>query len=72
MTFYSPSLITCMNGCATFNYWQIMNGDIGRMNCSGVKYGLNSDSVGNCYMKRGGYQTDMFHGVNMTYARLRE
>lgn len=41
MTFYSPSLITCINGCATFNYWQIMNGNIGTMNCSGVKYGLN-------------------------------
>lgn len=57
MTFYSPSLITCINGCATFNYWQIMNGNIGTMNCSGVKYGLNSDSVGNCYLKSGAYRT---------------
>lgn len=71
MSFYAPSLITCMNGCATFNYWQDFNGELAKKNCSGVVYGLLLVAHGNCYLKSGGYVTTMTRNEFGTYARLR-
>lgn len=70
-SFYAPLLLTCMNGCALFNDWQNFNGNLAKMNCSGVVYGLRLDVYGNCYLKSGGHLTTMTRDENSTYASLR-
>lgn len=60
-----------MNGCASFNYWQDYNGDLAKMNCSGVVYSLDSRPYGNCYMKKGGYVTKMTRNDVGSFAMLK-
>lgn len=60
-----------MNGCATFNYWQDLNGELAKKNCSGVVYGLALYAYGNCYLKSGGFVTGMIPKEGPSYARLR-
>lgn len=57
MSFYSPSLTTCMQGCVMFNYWQTINDNYLKLNCSGVTYLLGTFEGGNCWLKPWGYTT---------------
>ena len=70
MSFYSPSLTTCMQGCAMFNYWQTLNNNHRDLNCSGVTYLPGTFEDGNCWLKPWGYKTAITQLENSTYARL--
>lgn len=70
MSFYSPNLITCIRGCAMFNYWQTLNVNLANFNCSGVAYWPGINEGGNCWLKLGGYLTIASQEENATYAKL--
>lgn len=73
MSFYSPSLTTCIRGCAMFNFWQTQaeNGKSEDKVCSGITYLPYSLEEGNCYLKPVGYTSVVFRKTNITYAKLR-
>ena len=70
MSFYSPSLTTCMHGCAMFNYWQTIYKNHLELNCSGVTYLPGKSDEGNCWLKPWGYTTATTQLKNSAYARL--
>ncbi len=70
MSFYSPSLTTCMHGCAMFNYWQTVYNNHLELNCSGVTYLPGAYGEGNCWLKPWGYTTVVTEQQNSSYARL--
>lgn len=73
MSFYSPSLTTCIRGCAMFNFWQRQaeKSESGNKICSGITYLPYSIEDGNCYLKPVGYMSVVFRKSNITYAKLR-
>ena len=70
MSFYSPSLITCIRGCAMFNYWQTLDVHPANLNCSGIAYWPGINEEGNCWLKPGGYISIASQEKNATYAKL--
>lgn len=70
MSFYSPSLTTCMQGSAMFNYWQSVYNNQLELNCSGVTYLPGTFEEGNCWLKPWGYTTATTQQENSSYARL--
>lgn len=70
MSFYSPSLTTCMHGCAMFNYWQTVYKNHLELNCSGVTYIPGAFAEGNCWFKPWGYNTAVTAKKSCSYARL--
>ena len=70
MSFYSPNLITCIRGCAMFNYWQTHNVNLANFNCSGVAYWSGYHEGGNCWLKQGGYMITESQVKNVAYAKL--
>lgn len=71
MSFYSPSLTTCIDGCAAYNTWQITNSLPRTLNCSGVTYAIRVGIWGNCYLKQAGNVLRMSESADYTYAKLR-
>ncbi len=71
MSFYSPSLITCIDGCAAYNTWQITNSLPRTLNCSSVRYSLRIGIWGNCFLKQAGNILRMSESAVATYAKLR-
>lgn len=70
MSFYSPSLTTCMHGCSMFNYWQSVYKNHLELNCSGVTYLPANYGEGNCWLKPWGYSTARMERKNCSYAFL--
>lgn len=71
MSFYSPSLTTCIDGCAAYNTWQITNSLPRALNCSGVTYTIRMGKWGNCFLKQAGNVLRMSESAACTYAKLR-
>lgn len=73
MIFYSPSVTTCIRGCAMFNRLrtQTENGTSGDVICSGVVYLASNLIDGNCHLKPVGYTSVVARKTNSTYAKLR-
>lgn len=69
--FYSPSLTTCVQSCALFNYWQTKNGFYTDTNCSSVTYWPEIVENGNCWLKVSGYPSVTSPKNNGAYAKLR-
>lgn len=69
--FYSPSLTTCIQGCALFNYWQTKNTVSTNPNCSDVTYWPEIVENGNCWLNTSGYPSVASRKNNSAYAKLR-
>lgn len=72
MSFYSPSLTTCIDGCALYNAWQIFYNYPRGLNCSGVTYVSDIMDWGNCFLKDAGYTSVLTQQNNITYAKLKK
>lgn len=70
MSFYSPSLTTCMQGCAAFNFWQTTSKNHPELNCSGVTYEPKMGEKGNCWLKSSDYTTAITSKQDTAYAKL--
>lgn len=71
MSFYSPSITTCIDGCAAYNAWQIYHNYPRGLNCSGVTYGIKRAGYGNCILKAPGIIAAPFESADWAYAKLK-
>lgn len=71
MSFYSPSLTTCIKGCVSYNAWQIYNNFPRGLNCSGVTYVTQVVFWDNCFLKAAGTISVMSESASVAYAKLR-
>lgn len=70
MSFYSPSITTCIDGCAAYNAWQIYHNFPRGLNCSGVTYGIKQAGYGNCLLKAAGVVAALKGSTQFAYAKL--
>ncbi len=73
LSFYSPSVTTCIRACAVFNVLQTETetGKSGGKNCSAIVYSPTFTVDGNCFLKPEGFVSVASRKTNVTYARLK-
>lgn len=74
LSFYSPSVTTCIRACAIFNIYQTLTEpgrSVAAKNCSAIIYSPTFTVDGNCFLKQDGIPSVETRKANVTYAKLR-
>lgn len=69
-SFYSSSLLTCLEGCTLLNFWRVANNNIWNITCAGVVYAAYVTPIGNCFLKFGDDTSVMSRAQNRSYAKV--